>query len=1140
MNYILFVSNKESVNPYYIAAWKNVAASNELNESNIKFKLFSGTEKTYIDSNDINKDCKGILINWMGQNDDKRVLHMLRIAQEKGIPLVANFTYGNNKIINLLNNEIANQVASYMNNGGMYNIKNLYLYLLNNLLNINVIYKNPKELTWSGIYIPEADNVLTKEAFYEKYYNPSLPTVAINFPREHWAWGHTSYIDSLINELRQLDCNVLPIFSHWNRDRERNIPGFENNILELGYFKGAFIPQVLINCLWFSLTVGRDVEDKNLLKKLNIPILQGEILLQDVESWEASSYGLNENELQANIIMPEFDGVVHGVPLAGQKKDGTLVTMVPIYDNIKLMAKRAYCWAQLKLKQNKDKRIALIFHNYPAGNAIIGTAMGLDSLRSGEVILENLQKAGYRTDELPKESGWLAEKLLSSFTNEVEFFKSNLEPCGKYPVGSYKQWYENLGVDTRNHIKNNWGEMPGNSFLTDTEEEFKIAGFKQGNIFVGVQPPRIAFGDIQKSFHNGDIPPTHYYLAFYRWLVEEFKADAVIHLGTHGSLEWLPGKSTGLCRASYPYLAIDSLPNIYPYLMSITCEGLQAKRRGAAVLVDHLPAPCEEAGLYGEMRELYDLVEQYLEAYRLQSSTVSQLEQVISELLLKEDMKCFCNKENEIDFCEQMENLHAYLEKISSNQCRTGLHILGDLGSEVDLRNLINSFTQGNNELKEIVLDKLSHTDEEITNILKGLDGCYIESGLSGAPSTGMLDCLPSGKNFYGVDPRLLPSKSAWIIGQQLANQVIQQYIEEEGRYPERIAMIFWSGTNMRTKGCDIAQAMALLGVSPEWNTNGRISGFKVIPLDVLKRPRIDVIARISGMYRDSLYPTVEYLDECIKCIMKLDEDGDVNYPRKHIMEDSNELEMTNYDNLQCRIFGSAPGTYGAGVNLAIESRNWQSIDDLRDVYVSWGSYAYGKNIKGQFLPEVFSKQLSKVDLTLKNEDHYETTMLESDDYNAFHGGMIAAVRSLSGKAPKSFCGNLSKKDSVSVQSLSEEMKQLYLSQVLNPKFIQGMKKHGYKGAADLCNIVSHSFAWDATSNVIEDWMYNELTKMYVISKDINDWLKKVNPWALRKMCTVLLEAKQRGLWNAPKELESALMQEFLEIEGDLEELSDE
>lgn len=403
-----------------------------------------------------------------------------------------------------------------------------------------------------------------------------------------------------------------------------------------------------------------------------------------------------------------------------------------------------------------------------------------------------------------------------------------------------------------------------------------------------------------------------------------------------------------------------------------------------------------------------------------------------------------------------------------------------------------------------------------------------------------MLDCLPSGKNFYGVDPRLLPSKSAWIIGQQLADQVIQQYIEEEGRYPERIAMIFWSGTNMRTKGCDIAQAMALLGVSPEWNTNGRISGFKVIPVDVLRRPRIDVIARISGMYRDSLYLTVEYLDECIQGIMKLDEDGNVNYPRKHIMEDANELETTNYDNLQCRIFGSAPGTYGAGVNLAIESRNWQSIDDLRDVYVSWGSYAYGKQIKGQFLPEVFSKQLSKVDLTLKNEDHYETTMLESDDYNAFHGGMIAAVRSLSGKVPKSFCGNLSKKDAVSVQSLSEEMKQLYLSQVLNPKFIQGMKKHGYKGAADLCNIVSHSFAWDATSNVIEDWMYNDLTKMYVLSKDVNAWLKKVNPWALRKMCTVLLEAKQRGLWNTPKEIESALLQEFLEIEGDLEELSDE
>ena len=318
---------------------------------------------------------------------------------------------------------------------------------------MNVIYKNPEALPWSGIYMPEEDNVLKKEVFFEKYYNSSLPTVAINFPREHWAWGHTLYIDSLVNELRKLKCNVLPVFSHWNRDRERNIPGFENNFLELACLKGAFIPQVLINCLWFSLTVGRDIEDKDLLQKLNIPILQGEILLQDVESWEASSYGLNENELQANIIMPEFDGVVHGVPLSGQKKDGTLVTMVPIYDNIKLMAKRAYCWAQLKLKQNKDKRIALIFHNYPAGNATIGTAMGLDSLRSGELILEKLQEAGYKTDALPKETGWLAEKLLSGFTNEIEFLKSDLEPCGKYPVDSYKQWYENLGVDTRNHIK---------------------------------------------------------------------------------------------------------------------------------------------------------------------------------------------------------------------------------------------------------------------------------------------------------------------------------------------------------------------------------------------------------------------------------------------------------------------------------------------------------------------------------------------------------------------------------------------------------------------------------------------------------------------------------------------------------------
>lgn len=1005
MAYILYVSNKEAVNSFYEDAWHQQATELNIDKDMLRLLLLKGTAGS-IPAELIKNDCKAVIINWMGQNDDKRILAAFELAKVKQIPIMSCFTFACEPVGYLMEESVENAIADYLRNSGAVNTRNLFLFILAEFLHLDLPYAVPKELPWSGIYLPGED-VVTREEYYKKHYDPAKPTVAVNFPREHWVWGQLAYIDILVEELRKLSCNALPFFSHWNRNKEQGIPAFEENFNFFAKSDGKVIPSALINCLWFSLTVGRDVDDGELLKSINIPVIQGEILLQEISEWQNSRWGLGDNEIQANIIMPEFDGVVHGIPIAGRQRINSIIRLIPIEHNISLLARKALNWARLKQKQNAEKRVALIFHNYPAGNANIGTAMALDSLRSGEILLQALKDEGYVTGELPRSEGWLAERI-PSFTNEIGFCKQTAETAGNYPVQNYAEWYDNLLANNKNHISDNWGEAPGKEFIDEAGEHFKIAGFLQGNVFVSVQPPRIARGDLAKSFHNGDIPPTHYYLAYYRWLTEVFKADATIHLGTHGTLEWLPGKSTGLSNDSYPYLAIDALPNLYPYLISITCEGLQAKRRGAAVLIDHLPAPCEKAGLYGSMLEVNNLADQYLEAYQLGSPMVSKLESVIIAKLESPECDWFEGLKPEKTFYQQIEELHLFLEKISAGQCRIGLHVLGEIPTGKELEGLLKSFNQGNDELNEGIIEKLAQTPREITNILAGLSGNYIESGLSGAPTTGMLDCLPSGKNFYGVDPRLLPSPAAWLAGKELAEQVIQLYIQEEGKYPERIAMILWSGTNMRTKGCDIAQAMALIGVEPIWNLNGRLNGMKVIPPDELRRPRIDVVCRISGMYRDSLYPTVEYLDECIKKVMELEEDVETNYLKKHLEQDSKEFTGETVSALSSRIFGSAPGTYGAGVNLAIEGRSWQSVDDLKDIFVSWGSYAYGKQQRGQFLPDVFSNQLSKVDVTVKNEDHYEVTMLESDDYNAFHGGLIAAVRSLSGKAPKSYCGNLS------------------------------------------------------------------------------------------------------------------------------------
>ena len=405
---------------------------------------------------------------------------------------------------------------------------------------------------------------------------------------------------------------------------------------------------------------------------------------------------------------------------------------------------------------------------------------------------------------------------------------------------------------------------------------------------------------------------------------------------------------------------------------------------------------------------------------------------------------------------------------------------------------------------------------------------------------------LPTGRNFYGVDPRNLPTAAAWEIGKNLGNQVIERYIAEEGRYPESIGIVLWSGSNMRSHGQCLAEFLFLLGVRPVWQRGSlRVIGLEVIPLSELKRPRIDVTARISGLFRDTMPSAIKVLDEAVLLVGVLEEDNEQNFVRKHLLEDSKELEKEGISSEEAwrqaafRIFGDEQGVYGAGVAALLEARNWDSIDDIAEVYVRWGAHAYGGKTKGKFLPQLFRKRMGSLDVTIKNEENHETNMLSSDDYNAYHGGMIAAVRSIKGTAPRSYCGDSTDKAKVVMHSVQEETKRIFRSEAINPKFINGMMKHGYKGAADLANYVAHSYQWDATSDVMEDWMYEKYAEKYAFDPKVQEWMKDVNPWALQRMTEVLLEAEQRGLWKAKPETKEELQKLYLSIEGDLEERND-
>lgn len=445
------------------------------------------------------------------------------------------------------------------------------------------------------------------------------------------------------------------------------------------------------------------------------------------------------------------------------------------------------------------------------------------------------------------------------------------------------------------------------------------------------------------------------------------------------------------------------------------------------------------------------------------------------------------------------------------------------------------------------MVPRLRRTEGEITETLRALTGRYIEPSPAGAPTTNGVDVLPTGRNFYGLDPRCMPTAAAWEYGKQLGDALIEQYISDEGRYPEAVGIVFWAGSNMRSHGQCIAELFYLMGVRPIWlRPSQRVCGLEIIPIAELQRPRIDVTARISGLFRDAVPNAVRWVDEAVRMVRDLDESDEENYVRKHVLadtawlEEQGEARESAWERASVRIFGDPPGAYGAGIGDLLESKAWETLDDLAAVYTRFSGTAYGGDgFARGYDPEVFQRRMAGLDVTVKNEDTRETHMFSSDDYNAYHGGMIATVRALTGKAPRSYTGDSSDRQRIVLRSVAEEAARLFRGEAMNPKFIEGMKEHGYKGASDLANYLAHSYQWDATSGVMKDWMYEGYARKYVLDAGMQEWMQDVNPWALHRMAETLLEAQQRGLWNTSEETLAEVRSLYLSIEGDLEERSE-
>jgi len=1141
-----------------------------------------------------------------------------------------------------VSDEIRLEVIKYLALGGEKNYENLLLFLSNQFSDRNIPYVEPESMPWQGIYY--------KNKYFEKVedylqsnrnYSPSKITIGMLFFRTWWISDNLEFIDYLIEKIEKANANVIPLFFAAPNDFDSL--GLEKSIAKYFYQKNKPLVDVIINTSGFFLRTGlssNNVEDKTtFLEELNVPLLQGMVALGYIEEWRDSVQGLTPFDVIMNGVMPEFGGVIIYFPIAGKMQElseenislTNRLKLKPIPDRAEKIVQMAIRYGILKKKPNKDKRVGIIFHNYPPKNDLIGSAFGLDAPQSVLKLLKAMKERGFTVEYIPENSNELISKMTESATSDPRFLtdKHVEQSVGRVSGEEYKKWFSSLSQKVSEELEMQWGEVPGEFFNYDGV--LILPGMVNGNIFIGIQPPRGFEADDSTVYHDPDLPPTYHYIAFYKWINEVFKADVLVHVGKHGTLEWLPGKGFGLSWDCYPDICME-LPNIYPYIINDPGEGIQAKRRSYATIVDHMIPPMTFSELYDELFRLERAIEEYYEAMKADEKRTPALRKeivaMVKELNLSDDLEkrniTIIEEEEDIDpsvFEEFLEQLHVYLYEIKERQINDGLHVLGQplegdklvetvfiimktsdgkvpslreavsesLGYEykeilkienfnekfgktnAQLLDKVNSlalsllkeFFQHGFEKEEIsklktleitpkireilehitdsVIPNLKLVTLEIENVLRGMEGQYISPGPSGCP-TRDTSILPTGKNFYTCDPREIPSPTAYIVGKQMGDNLLKRHLEETGKYPESLGMVVWATQIMRTKGEDIGEILYLLGVKPEYDEKNYVVGVEPIPLEELKRPRIDVTLRVSGLVRDTFPDILDLVDDAIQLVASLEEPEELNFIRKNFLFEVAEkiaegmTEKEAKETSLFRIFSDKPGSYGGGISELIEQRNWQSLEDLAKNFVSWGSYVYGKNKFGLKASEEFIKRLSKIEVTVKNEDSQEWDFFEGDDWAEYHGGLISAVTFYSGKSPKSFKGDTTDLENVKTRSVKEEAAIVFRTKVINPKWMEGMKKHGYHGAGDFSKYIDHIFFWEATSQIIEDWMFEEVAETYVFSEEMREFFEEHNPYALMNIIEKLLEAIERGLWEADEKMKEKLKRAYLQMEATIEE----
>jgi cobaltochelatase CobN len=1098
--------------------------------------------------------------------------------------------------------EAQHRLWRYLVEGGIDNAVELLKYAAS-LIGDERSWEEPRPLLHAGPY------TRSEAAFDVGHTRPhsDRPVAVLVFYRALVQAGNLVVIDALVDALASAGLSPLPVWVTSLKD--------PLSAATLARLLTDARPDIILNATGFAVGTPGAAENREPgpFAAFDCPVLQIIFAGSDAASWREGLQGLPARDIAMNVALPEVDGRIitravsfKGVSRRDPLSEADIVAYEPEAGRIAFVAELAANWVKLRRTPPTERRIAIILANYPNRDGRIGNGVGLDTPASAISVLRALAAAGYRVEDIPEDGDALISRLIAGPTNDTRALPTR-RIDETFARSDYGFFFSGLPAAAAARVVQRWGPPERDPFFLPGELDcgrFAIPAFRCGNIAICLQPARGYNIHPASSYHDPDLPPPHGYLAFHAWLRDQFRAHAVVHLGKHGNLEWLPGKALALSDACFPEVALGALPNLYPFIVNDPGEGTQAKRRAQAVIVDHLTPPLTRAESYGPLRELERLIDEYADASALDPRRLRLLADEILSLSRVAGIDLDCGIAADEGADDALVKLDRYLCELKEVQIRDGLHVFGSSPKDTQLRDLLMALcrvprgtkagdasllralavdldlgfdplsvdlatpwrgprpavlddgqpwrTAGDTveRLEDLaaslidgrrtcgpqwaatrhVLDEVERRlrpavaasgDAEMRGLLTGLEGRFVAPGPSGAPTRGRPDVLPTGRNFYSVDTRALPTPAAWTLGWKSAALLVQRHVQEHGDWPRRLAVTAWGTSNMRTGGDDIAQALALMGVRPTWDQGShRVTGFEVLPAAVLDRPRVDVTLRISGFFRDAFPNLVDLFDSAARSLVDLDESDHDNPLIGRARDDEAALLAAGADPAEarklagCRVFGSKPGAYGAGLQALIDERGWQTEVDLARAYVAWGGYAYGGGLRGKAAHGLFERRLASVEGVVQNQDNREHDILDSDDYYQFEGGMTAAVRMLSGSQPAVWHADHSRPENPVIRTLAEEVGRVVRARVVNPKWIAGAMRHGYKGGFEMAATVDYLFAFAATARCVGDHHFDAVYEAYVADEAVRGFLEEKNPAALREMSARLIEAQERQLWR--------------------------